>query len=637
MNISTRALLPRSSAARRHRATRWGAVGLALLLSLVGLALAGAAHADDAAADTAVRTAVDATIDVYLSAPILEDLGLELRQAPDLRTTQDERGRRIRFQLTAPAPWALRFTALNDGFQGFVGGALELPGPLVLRGDSSSRETNLRFDRVVMRPVGDRDAVTLGLFDADGALLFTLDHIHSQLDVAANRLELRNMDLRVAPALAERLGRTELIGLSLGGVDLRAHTPEPSSVITNPNAVVAGGCSTPDFTLPIDVALTTISSIQQVAREAGVRVAISPSATLENVGQGDVPWYQAFTTPSDQHPYLVWSMYRIEPDDGTLRQIGQSNVKHAFYSINSGCGCPGGQILWVGCGDTYGVFTNDNPTWLAPRGEVEAFTGTWNRCGSLFDPDCNGVRNSAPTADDFDRRMVVEEPDLQVAGAQYLFESWYIVQEDINILNSMRHRAVNANLNGSSWIFSPTSDVEGPAIDSWVSQTTNDPNEMNRMFTTAEGAVQLAVRATVLPDSRTRFRYALMNHDFDRRVRQVRIPLSVGAAVTDVASWDIDNDPSNDWTVSVTADAVIWTAPVSEGVGVNEIDWNTLHSFGFTVDRTVTTGQMTVTPSESGAPSELSLITLVPSGVSAEVFSDSFESATTGAWSSTTN
>ena len=79
-----------------------------------------------------------------------------------------------------------------------------------------------------------------------------------------------------------------------------------------------------------------------MAREAGVRVVIAPSATLRNVGTADVPWYPKFHTgvgetypqpyDRDQHPFLVWALYRQTGE--VFEQLAVSEAKHAFFTVN---------------------------------------------------------------------------------------------------------------------------------------------------------------------------------------------------------------------------------------------------------------------------------------------------------------
>ena len=42
--------------------------------------------------------------------------------------------------------------------------------------------------------------------------------------------------------------------------------------------------------------------------------------------------------------------------------------KHAFHSINAACECAEDEMLFPGCEDTYGGFSNDYAGGLGPRG-----------------------------------------------------------------------------------------------------------------------------------------------------------------------------------------------------------------------------------------------------------------------------
>jgi hypothetical protein len=141
----------------------------------------------------------------------------------------------------------------------------------------------------------------------------------------------------------------------------------------------AGGQACPETPGAVDVALTGIAVVSQLAREAGVRVALAPSAELENVGTASVEWYRAILPIPDgavgPHPYLSLALFRLDAD-GSIVQLGLGDVKHAYYAVNDGCPCAGGHVLYAGCTDVYGVTTNADRANLAPRDEVHAFTGS---------------------------------------------------------------------------------------------------------------------------------------------------------------------------------------------------------------------------------------------------------------------
>ncbi|HET8648332.1 MAG TPA: hypothetical protein VFO85_22735, partial [Vicinamibacteria bacterium] len=394
-------------------------------------------------------------------------------------------------------------------------------------------------------------------------------------------MRLFNLDLRLAPALAARLGQPLHAGLTVGQLEIDLAAALPAGAVEQR----AGGCVTPNWGDPHnDVALIAVSQIQQVARGNGV-VAISPSAVLKNVGVTDVPWRGKFSPPgppydNDQHPYLVWNMYRVA--NGALEQLGASGLKHAFLTLNTNCGCPSGNILWVNCEDTYGVGTNDSSGNVGPRKEISAFTGIWNRCGSIFDTNCDGLPNSAPpfSGPDDRRRLGVMETDLQTPGAQYYFESWYVVRDDTNIFNTMGYRQVSPAFSGTAWTFGLlTALIPGPVIDAWVNPANPGPLADSQRVVTEAGQLTLAVRATDLGGGRWRYNYALMNHDYDRKVRSFAIPLPEGAVVTNTGFHDGDRNANTDWTATVNPGVeIVWQGPTTVAGRLGALlDWGMLN------------------------------------------------------------
>ncbi len=471
----------------------------------------------------------------------------------------------------------LELLAPGSLFRDLAGGEIRLDSPAVLR--LGSAEVPLRGLAVRRGP----EERTVTLVGADGRALFVGDAMHFTVDRGAGRVRLFNIDLRLTPESAEILGVARYAGVAVGVLELILDAAIPAEV-GPPN----GTCSSPSWGSPNnDVALINVSSVQQMARE-GVfpngRIAVAPSAVLRNVGTTDVPWYSKFsgTFPpygNDQHPLLVWNMYRIA--GGAIEQIGVSPLKHAFLTLNTACGCAQGNILWPTCEDTYGSGTNDSLQDLGPRPEVTAHTGVWQRCGSIFDIDCDNVQNSAPPRlNMMDRRMAVRESDLSTAGAAYYVDSWYIVRDDVNIFNSMGFRRVTPT-GGTTWTFSVAGSTytPGPVIDEWVDPDAPGPNAQSVLVDTGKGRVKLAVRAQDLGGGQWRYEYALMNFDFDSRVKLFSIPLPRGAVLSDVGFHDVDGDSATDWTVTASK-RLTWSAPT----GAAAQDYASLLNFRFTVN-----------------------------------------------------
>jgi hypothetical protein len=369
-----------------------------------------------------------------------------------------------------------------------------------------------------------------------------------------------------------------------------------------------------------DVALINMSQVSQVALGGGM-VAIAPSAVLKNVGVTEVPWISKFSAPqppynNDQHPYLVWNMYRVV--DGRLEQIGASGLKHAFLTLNTNCGCPSGSILWVNCEDTYGVSTNNSTGSLSPRTEITAHTGVWQRCGSIFDPDCDGFQNSPPgfSGAGDPRRLAVPETELQTPGAQYYFESWYVVRDDNNIFNGMAYRTVTPTFGGASWSFSPIGvHTNGPVIDAWVNPLSPGPNADTERVNTGRGYVTVAVKTTDLGAGRWRYVYAIANHDFDDMIGTVSVPLPAGSTVTNVTFHDVDRNPKTDWVVDIVpGDHVSWSAPTSPLTpAAFGQDWGMLYTFSFEVDAApMAQAAITLNPLESRPVTPISVPIMAP-------------------------
>ena len=415
---------------------------------------------------------------------------------------------------------------------------------------------------------------------AGGSILFIADHMHFKVDRVSGQIRMFNLDLRLAPEAARALGDERLVDVAVAVLELEGKVAIPAGSVEQ----VDGACTNPNWGLPdVDAQMTAIGSIQQVASLGGL-VAVTPSASLMNVGTTDVPWYSKFSGNfppygNDQHPYLIWDMYRLS--NGVLEQIGASPMKHAFLTINSGCGCSSGNIMWVNCSDTYGVGNNDSINDLTTRPEVTAFTGVWQRCGSIFDPDCNGVPNSPPPrVDAMDRRMAVAVADLQTPGATYFFDSWYIARDDTNIFNTIAWRPVTPSCSGSTCTFIPGSFNLGPVIDQWINPGNPGPNAQSVSVTTVLGKLRVAVKAFDLGGGMWRYEYGVQNFDFDPRIKSFSVPLPVGVVASNPGFHDPDQNAANNWTASITAGDITWTAPNEAAAQ----DFGTLYNFRFTAN-----------------------------------------------------
>ena len=394
---------------------------------------------------------------------------------------------------------------------------------------------------------------------------------------------------------------------------------------------------------------------------------ITPSATLKNnVNEGSInatvpgdplgtstamwtatiPWYQKFSGNNapygnDQHPYLIWNMYRTNAD-GSLEQIGRSGVKHAYLTTNGNCldsGDHHGHALGRGCTDTYSVGNNDYTQGMTSRDEILPGTGMWGRCGSVFDPDCNGIQNTAP-GDEYTYRMLVGESQVSATvnpGASWLFESWYVARGDINIYNSMSTRVTTPSWTGSLWNISSNSERLGSAIDRWFGEAAAPPpNPRNphmnpvkdrKLITelkVGSSHAKLAVKAKRRTDGNWEYHYALMNFDFAFAQTQGTTPnlrilstqgfdafalaTTSGDAITSTQVRDGDLDPGNDWTFQAGSDSVEWSA-VPDG---RTLAWGELYSFTLVSSKRPVSGTATLRVDGTGRGTAYPVETLVP-------------------------
>lgn len=510
------------------------------------------------------------------------------------------------------------------------------------------------------------DPPTLALRDALGRTWFVAERMMYRIDGEQSRLRMPTVDLRAGPALAAFLGHADAAGWVFGDMALDSAL------------VLQGGAAPKSCAAPVwhgtngritDVRLVSIPVVQQMrCRRSTDRVqpfdvcdgpggaddgevVFAPSALLRNSDTdltADVPWYEKFMagTPAppynnDQHPILVWNLYRVGAD-GRVRQVGRSGAKHAWFSANVGCNDPtcgpfGGNVLGRACADEYTAGSNDLEYYLAPRSEIVPARGWWGRCGSTWDrlgpggaAGCDGVHDpfngTPPAQQGYYERLVARESDLERPandGARWFFEAWYVVRDDIDIFNTMGRIEVEPLWSGFQWTLAARSAfATGPAIDAWVAPGAG-AQQRSDTLATPEGTLRVAVRVTP-QGSRWRYDYAVMNLDFARALTDgaepnlrvldargigaVSVPLLPGAGASGLQAFDADPDPANDWTTQASTSAVVFSAPA----GTNTLDWGTLHAFSFESSAPPQAGNLTLQPARSGSPATYAVPTLVP-------------------------
>ncbi|MEM1090777.1 MAG: hypothetical protein AAF736_04535 [Pseudomonadota bacterium] len=593
---------------------------------LVGMALTALlALPWPAPAEEALWSAVGGKASWWFDAKALQNLGLKTEGADEPQA--DGRGR-LKLDVPISRTGTLEFDGTLGRFNRLHGGSLLLDGGSVLAGPGGRIDLrNLRLTPLT----GTRDTALAARLPG-GQVALTLRYGHFEYLPTASRLNAHIMDAFAGPALAVAIGGAEAEGQYVGQVSLSLEVIAPQRAAAAKQTACGASPNWP--TLPGFAANLEMQAIDQIVEtatsRAGGRVAITPSAFFRNIGNADIPWYSMFTVPSsdsvignegpdqnddpdcldngsgqcqpygvDQGGLLVWNVYRLT--DGVLEQLGRSAVKHAWNSINGSCSCSGGRIVGAGCTDLYGVGNNSDRDVLGPRSEVVPAQALWESVDSIWDGDGDGrcdtlnpggfphdaswCRNT-PT-DEFDRRLVVQEADLQDPAARYFLEAWYLVRDDADVFDSMGFQEISPEFvpglgaNGL-WRFPCTNGncsqtfVGGPVLNRFVDHGAPTADQTSDEAAGSEGHYRLASEVTPLPGGRFRYRYTLMSFDYNRDFLGASIPLSAGADIDAPYFTDGDPDPGNDWQLTIDSNSVDFLAPAS-----GNLSWGGLVSFGF--------------------------------------------------------
>jgi hypothetical protein len=600
---------------------------------------------------------------------LLGNIGMHLEAAPSAQTSKDLRGHEW---FAVRESGGLVFTVKNGSMEQFTGGALQMRGGYTLRLPDASaidlRDLSLR--------VRNGDPKILDAVSGDGKAWFYTDRVMFELADEKHTLAIRAADLRIAPALANRIGRPESANWEIADLILDTQINiEGTDVVEGgscapypwPGAAVSGVpgesykadlfmeaitfdpvgcelCDGPGGANDGTVSWAPSSTLRNNVNDGTAQATVSgdPLGTSTALYAGYIAWWTKFTgsAPSynppyknDQHPFLIWDLYRFNAD-GSFEQIGRSGVKHAFVSVNVGCldSCDhmGGHALGRGCGDTYGTGNNDSPWDMAPRSEIVPAKGLWGRCGSIFDPDCTGeyaIKDGGN--DEWTQRLKTHESQVDPAanaGATYMLDSWYIARQDINIYNSMATVTGTPHYAGSLWSFNGQSNYRlGAAIDRWVDPANPQPNSMNTELAVDEGHVKVAVKVTDLGDGTWRYDYAVMNFDFARAITQgagpdggpdPRVLSNKGFDSFEVpAGGTIGATKFSNGTVDGSG---AWTMSNAGGAVVwtapdgGSLDWGTMYSYSVTSTAAPVEGVATLHIAESGDPASYDVATLVP-------------------------
>ncbi len=511
----------------------------------------------------------------------------------------------------------LRFVAASGNFSDFVSGALpsyamnlQVRGQLLQHWLTATPQLDTEKTRIYYN-----------WQDQSGAVWFVSSHAHSLLVLNTTpHLQLNSAEFLIGPALAERLNDQQLNGQIIGIQDIQM------PVIEGPTTLTRNSCEIPVWptaTLKADVRLTETNGIQQMRcngcdgpNNNEATVVIAPNATLRNVGVTDVPWYEKFSgffQPylNDQHPYLVWAMYR-QDSDGVLRQIGRSGVKHAYFAQNLGCSCASdGRILGQNCVDTYSAATNDTPgdalctsnfCFQGKREEILPAAGLYFRCGSEYDPNCDGDQSDHVQYGPYENRMLVNESELTgvvgnlETGTRWFTDAWYIVRDEGNWIDNIGTREVFPSYSSGIWLFNQNIAPfrQGTVLDRWDNDLPTLAAHRLSMIETPLGNVQVSVRVRRIPGDRWEYQNTVFNADFQtaayaiesfwpRLISQSSFSEvafrseNFGAQQIATRMVDLDRNTANDWTRSSATNVARFTAPVG-----SSHPWGAVYTYIYT-------------------------------------------------------
>ena len=651
------------------------ALALLIAAAIVPAASAGVidrAQLADANASAQSWSAWGGQLGVRWNRDLLSNLGVTVANAPTGKlSTQDFRLHEW-FALRESA--GLQFTVSNAALRKFTGGSVQMRGGFVLNLRDGSR---IDLRDLTLRARADGSNI-LDIVSGDGKVWMYSDSLMFQLSNNDRELAVKSANIRMSAALANRIGVPEAAGWNLGDIAMNTQIfvqgddlapnrvcnpyPWPDVAVPGvPGAVYKAdlfmqatqydptGCQSCDGPGGTDgiASVAPNSTLRNNVNDGTAQQTISndPLGTSSALYTANVAWYSMFSGindpyGNDQHPFLIWNMYRTNAD-GSFEQIGRSGVKHAFLTVNAGCldNCNEFDSLGRGCGDTYGSGNNDSPGDMGPRSEIVPASGIWGRCGSIWDSTCTGTQHSNGN-NSWTQRMQVHESKIDPAanpGATYMMESWYIARDDINIYNSMATITGIPHYASNQWSLNSQANYKlGPAIDRWVSPTAPAPNSLNSEVHSNEGHAKVAVKAVDLGNGSWRYDYAVENLDYARAVIQApengpdprvvsnkgfdsfSVPIPAGSTVSATTFRNGSVDGSGAWTAAVGSNSVTWTAG-----GTPTLDWGSMYTFSITVDASPLAsgrpqasprgnGAVTLHVAQSGSPAAYVVRSLVP-------------------------
>ncbi len=360
-----------------------------------------------------------------------------------------------------------------------------------------------------------------------------------------------------------------------------------------------------------DVSLAKMDTISALGRTGTFPTGmngVAMATTSCNKGTVKVPWEAAML---EDHPFISFLVAR--ETNGRLTQVSDySYIKHGFFALtDSFCDvCQegpfgGGDVLGLGCSDTYSTGNNGDNFWLGPPAEVNPWLGEWDATCSHFDKgepavaapqDCDNSRSlstgMASALGPVGHRINISDAEFQTAG-QWYYQGYYVIRGEPEAVreNNWGSRHFTPSWSGSKWnLLSTTGFTNGSILGRWAGAVVTSNKNGND-----DGRLYVAVKVTGPVEGMYHYEYALQNRDNYRGAGNVTIPICSGARVENFGFSDVDASAANDWTATVNA------ASIDLNANGNPVRWNSFYNFWFDSDAAPLASSISVAQFDAGA------------------------------------
>jgi hypothetical protein len=395
-----------------------------------------------------------------------------------------------------------------------------------------------------------------------------------------------------------------------------------AAMLATAHSVRADPCNRPGG----DIITGDVIQVLNTTSQGGIE-AVTFGTMACNMGDQPLDWFASTT----QHPVTTSSLFRLQTIDSVSRfeQVGIGWVAHEFFALSQATCCTdcqptNGQALGVRCSSPLGASYQSFHANLAPRFDINAFTGEFP-----FPP------SNPPIVGSIARRVQVAIADLdprQNGGGSYFVESMYVHPDEAgwgNQFNNASWRPVVVSGTGDAWnlALSGAATREQPAIYAWKSAV---PSVMlAEQIVPGEGLFIVGANVTEIAPGQWHYEYAVENINSDRSARSFRVPLPPGSGASQIGFHDVtyhDGDGAGgqdvdgtDWASNVIGPELVWqTQTWEENINANALRWGTLYNFRFVtttapVEGDVTLGLFKPSPSlDAPVPNSIAVRTLVP-------------------------